>query len=291
MQRRHTAPLGTRTTNSKDTMMKAIGTVALLAFQAMQASAFSGVSSFRSASVVRSSAAARVPLFASANDDASNDSLSRRDAAFKIATAAVATGAASLAYPHAANAEEEGGGRLIEFTVNNLDGEDGQTGSFVVRTRPDWAPIGVERFEALAESSFFDGCRAFRVLPGFIVQFGINGDPAVQAKWRSQNLRDDPVKVTNSRGTLVFATAGPNTRTTQLFINLNDRNKFLDKQGFSPLGEVVSGMDVVERFYSGYGEGAPSGKGPNQGLIQKQGNSYLESAYPKLSYFSKVEFK
>lgn len=154
----------------------------------------------------------------------------------------------------------------------------------------DWAPIGEERFVTLAETNFFEGCRAFRVLPGFIVQFGINGDPAVQAKWRSSNLKDDPVKVSNSRGTVVFATAGPGTRTTQLFVNLGN-NAFLNKQGFSPLGEVVEGMDVVERFYSGYGEGAPSGKGPNQGLIQKQGNAYLESSYPKLSYFSKVVVK
>jgi len=133
--------------------------------------------------------------------------------------------------------------------------------------------------------------RIFRVLPGFVAQFGINGNPEVQAKWKAQNLKDDPVKVTNKRGTVVFATAGPNTRTTQLFINLNDRNSFLDKQGFSPLGEVVSGMDVVDQFYAGYGEGAPSGKGPNQGLIQAKGNAYLEPNYPKLSYFSSVSVK
>jgi cyclophilin family peptidyl-prolyl cis-trans isomerase len=105
--------------------------------------------------------------------------------------------AAILSLPVAANvanAEDGLGGKMIEFTVENLGGEEGKTGSFVVQTRPDWAPIGEERFTALAESKFFDGCRAFRVLPGFIVQFGINGDPAVQAKWRSQNLKDDPVK-------------------------------------------------------------------------------------------------
>lgn len=270
-------------------MMKVIGTVTLLAIQALQASAFSGVPSIRPASLA-SRSAAPTPLFAS-SDDADTNELSRRDAAFKIAaTAATVTGMASLS-PSNAYAEEEGGGKLIEFTVNNLDGEEGKTGSFVIKTRPEWAPIGAERFEALAESSFFDGCRAFRVLPGFIVQFGINGDPEVQSKWRSKSLRDDPVKVTNSRGTIVFATAGPGTRTTQLFINLADRNSFLDKQGFSPLGEIVSGMDVVEKFYSGYGEGAPSGKGPNQGLIQAKGNAYLEASFPKLSYFSKVVVK
>ncbi|KAL7515359.1 hypothetical protein ACHAXN_013318 [Cyclotella atomus] len=202
--------------------------------------------------------------------------ISRRDA---IQTS-VASAAAFVTSSLPANAEGEG--KLIEFTVANLDGEEGKTGTFVVKTHPEWAPIGAERFETLAAESFFDGCRVFRVLPGFVSQFGINGNPEVQAKWRSPSLRDDPVKVTNSRGTVVFATAGPNTRTTQLFINLNDRNSFLDKQG---------GMDVVERFYSGYGEGAPAGKGPNQGLIQAKGNEYLEASYPKLSYFSKVTVK
>jgi peptidyl-prolyl cis-trans isomerase A (cyclophilin A) len=104
-------------------------------------------------------------------------------------------------------------------------------------------------------------------------------------------MSDDPVRVSNTRGTVVFATSGKNTRTTQMFVNTGTRNSFLDNQGFSPVGEVISGMDVVDRFYSGYGEGAPSGKGPNQGLIQAKGNAYLETAYPKLSYFSSVNFK
>ncbi len=110
-------------------------------------------------------------------------------------------------------------------------------------------------------------------------------------RWRSSSIPDDPVKVSNSRGTVVFATAGPNTRTTQIFINTRDQgNGFLDRQGFSPFGEVIEGMDVVDRLYAGYGEGAPSGKGPNQGLIQSKGNSYLESQYPKLSFISKAAF-
>jgi peptidyl-prolyl cis-trans isomerase A (cyclophilin A) len=127
------------------------------------------------------------------------------------------------------------------------------------------------------------------VLPGFVAQFGINGNPDVQAQWRSSNIPDDPVKQTNSRGTVVFATAGPNTRTTQIFINTRQQgNTFLDQQGFSPIGQVIEGMDVVDRFYAGYGEGAPSGGGPNQGLTQMKGNAYLGTSFPKLSYISKA---
>jgi len=214
-------------------MMKLVGSITFLALQSMQlAYSFTAVPSIRTTlySQVHTS------LFAKENDeDVELGSLSRRDAAYQVAV----TTAAMAGMSTSALAEEVSGGRLIEFTVNNLDGEEGKTGTFVVQTRPDWAPIGAERFETLVDKAFFDGCRIFRVLPGFVAQFGINGDPEVQAKWRSQNLRDDPVKVTNKRGTVVFATAGPNTRTTQLFVNLNDRNSFLDRQGFSPLGEVV----------------------------------------------------
>jgi peptidyl-prolyl cis-trans isomerase A (cyclophilin A) len=111
------------------------------------------------------------------------------------------------------------------------------------------------------------------------------------SKWRSSSIPDDPVKVSNTRGTVVFATGGPNTRTTQIFVNTNKQgNAFLDRQGFSPFGEVIEGMDLVEKLYAGYGEGAPSGKGPNQGLIQSKGNEYLVSQYPKLSFISKATF-
>ena len=139
--------------------------------------------------------------------------------------------------------------------------------------------------QELVEEKFFDDTRLFRVLPGFVSQFGINGNPEVQSRWRSKSIPDDPVKVSNSRGTVVFATAGPNSRTTQIFFNTRpEGNSFLDKQGFSPFGQVVEGMDIVDQFYSGYGEGSPAGKGPNQGLIQAQGNAYLKQSYPKLSY-------
>jgi len=211
----------------------------------------------------------------------------RRDILVKL-TAATLSAPTLLSYPSKSLAEEEG--QLIKFEVANLDGVEGNVGEFVMRTKPSWSPNGVTQFEKLASNSFFDQCRIFRVIPGFISQFGINGDPSIQAKFR-KNIPDDPVKVTNSRGTVVFATSGPNTRTTQMFVNTSTKgNGFLDKQGFSPIGEVVTGMDVVDRFYSGYGEGAPGGKGPNQGLIQSKGNEYLIPGFPKLSYFSKVSF-
>jgi len=137
--------------------------------------------------------------------------------------------------------------------------------------------------QELTDQKFWDDCRFFRVLPGFVVQFGINGTPDVQKKWRGATMADDPVRVSNDRGTVVFATAGPNSRTTQLFINTRS-NAFLDKQGFSPIGRVIEGMDVVDRMYAGYGEGAPAGKGPNQGKIQLEGNKYLRESFPKLTY-------
>lgn len=230
------------------------------------------------------------PMYAASTDnDENQQEISRRDVMVQTTLAAAAAG---LSMASSANAAEEGAaGRLIELAVENLDGEAGKSGKIVIQLRPDWAPKGAARFEELTEKKFWDGCRIFRVLPGFVSQFGINGDPTTQSYWRSKNLQDDPVKVSNTRGTVVFATAGPNTRTTQIFINTGDRNSFLDRQGFSPFGEVVEGMDIVDRLYSGYGEGAPSGKGPNQGLIQLRGNEYLEDKFPKLSYFSTATFK
>jgi peptidyl-prolyl cis-trans isomerase A (cyclophilin A) len=153
-------------------------------------------------------------------------------------------------------------------------------GNFTIEVKPDWAPIGADRFKQLVDSGFFESAKFFRVLPGFIVQFGLAANPADNGKW-DKRLADDPVKTSNKRGTITYATAGPGTRTTQLFINFGDNN-FLDKQGFSPFGEVVEGMDVVEQLYSGYGEGYPQGKGPDQGSVRSKGNAYLEPQFPKL---------
>lgn len=154
-------------------------------------------------------------------------------------------------------------------------------GEFVVLVRREWAPRGADRFYNLVRNGFYDGVRFFRVLDGFVAQFGIHGDPRVFAAWREAAIRDDPVVASNVRGTLSFATSGADSRTTQVFINYGD-NSQLDAMGFAPFGEVVQGMGVVDRLYAGYGEGAPNGSGPNQGRIQAEGNAYLDEAFPEL---------
>lgn len=160
---------------------------------------------------------------------------------------------------------------------------DTSKGPFVIEVNRDWAPRGADRFYNLVKNGFFDNARFFRVIEGFMVQFGINGDPNIAAVWRDADIKDDPVKQSNARGTITFATAGPNTRTTQVFINFAD-NAPLDGQGFAPFGRVVSGMEVVDSLYGGYGEGAPNGNGPDQGRLQQQGNAYLEKDFPKLDF-------
>lgn len=158
-------------------------------------------------------------------------------------------------------------------------------GDFVVEVNSAWAPLGAERFRTLVEDGFYDGAKFFRVLPGFVVQFGLPADP--KSAPRVENIPDDPVTQSNTRGMITFATAGPNTRTSQVFINLGD-NERLDSMGFSPFGRVVEGMEVVESLYSGYGEGAPYGKGPDQGRIRAAGNAYLEANFPKLDGITKA---
>ena len=164
---------------------------------------------------------------------------------------------------------------------------DTSKGAFVLEVHRDWAPAGADRFYNLVKNGFYDNARFFRVISGFMVQFGINGDPKVSAVWREARIKDDPVQQSNSRGMITFATAGPNTRTTQVFINFAD-NGALDRMGFAPFGRVVSGMNVVDALYSGYGEGAPRGNGPDQQRVQTQGNAYLTNDFAKLDYIKKA---
>jgi len=160
---------------------------------------------------------------------------------------------------------------------------DTTKGKFTIEVTRALAPNGADRFYNLVRSGYFTDVAFFRVVPGFMCQFGIHGDPAVSAKWRDANIPDDPVKGSNTRGTITFATAGPNTRTTQLFINFGN-NVGLDGQGFSPFGSVTESMDVVDKIYSEYGDGAPYGRGPDQGRIQGEGNAYLKKDFPNLDY-------
>jgi cyclophilin family peptidyl-prolyl cis-trans isomerase len=153
-------------------------------------------------------------------------------------------------------------------------------GPIVVELHREWAPNGVDRFHQLVQSGYYDDVRFFRVVPGFVVQFGMHGDPAKNAEWVARPLPDDPVKQSNKRGTVTFAqTPMPDSRTTQLFINLAD-NSMLDEQRFAPIGTVVEGMSVVDALYSGYG-GAPSDQQPQ---IAAEGNAFLNRTYPKLDF-------
>ncbi len=150
-------------------------------------------------------------------------------------------------------------------------------GDFTIEVTKAWAPLGAARFHTLVQRKFYDNARFFRVISGFMVQFGLPADPAVGAVWANRNLKDDKVTQSNGRGMITYAMAGPNTRTTQVFINFAN-NASLNSQGFAPFGKVVEGMDVVDKLYSGYGES------PEQGTIQQQGNKYLEARFPKLDF-------
>lgn len=162
---------------------------------------------------------------------------------------------------------------------------DTTKGKFTIQVTRSLSPNGADRFYNLVKSGYFKDVAFFRVVPGFMCQFGISGDPAVSANWRGASIPDDAVKGSNTRGTITFAMAGPNTRTTQLFINFGN-NTFLDGQGFSPFGKVIDGMDVVDKINSQYGDGPPGGSGPDQGQIQMQGNSYLKKNFPGLDYIN-----
>lgn len=178
--------------------------------------------------------------------------------------------------------------KLTEKAPDTFKAEfDTTKGKFTVEVTRSLSPNGADRFYNLVKSGYFKDIAFFRVIKGFMCQFGIHGDPAISAKWRSANIQDDPVKGSNTRGTITFATAGPNTRSTQFFINFAD-NANLDGMGFSPFGKVSQGMDVVDKINNEYGEGAPRGRGPDQGRIQGQGNAYLKKDFPNLDYINSV---
>ena len=161
-------------------------------------------------------------------------------------------------------------------------------GNFTIMARRDWAPKGVDRFYHLVRLGFFDEVRFFRVLPGFMAQFGMHGDPKVNTAWEALRLEDDPVKAENKRGMVTFAkTMEPNSRSTQLFINTVD-NLNLDGDGFAPIGEVIDGIAVVDSLYADYGEGPPYGAGPDQGRMASQGNAYLAQSFPKLDFIRRA---
>ncbi|MCP3977832.1 MAG: peptidylprolyl isomerase [bacterium] len=156
-------------------------------------------------------------------------------------------------------------------------------GKFVVEIERAWAPVGADRFYNLALSGFYDETRFFRVVPGFAALFGMHGDPKISEVWNRAEIRDDPVRRPNERGTLTFAMAGPNTRTTQIFINLKD-NRQLDGMGFAPFGHVIRGWSVIENLCDEYGDRPPRGKGPHQHMIRVEGNAYLKREYPELDF-------
>ena len=149
------------------------------------------------------------------------------------------------------------------------------------------APLGADRFHQLVGLGFYDDVAFFRVVANFVVQVGLNGDPEVNRVWREARFPDDPVRASNDAGTVTFATSGPASRTTQFFINLKN-NARLDAMGFSPFGRVRD-LSVVSKLYAGYGEGAPSGQGPQQGRIQREGNAYLRAEFPKLDYIKQAK--
>ncbi|MEQ9073562.1 MAG: peptidylprolyl isomerase [Sandaracinaceae bacterium] len=153
---------------------------------------------------------------------------------------------------------------------------DTSAGPIAVEVHPEWAPLGAARFRELVEMGFYDDTRFFRVVPGFVAQFGLSGDPAVNAAWQSNRIADDPVVASNTRGRVTFATAGPGTRTTQLFLNYGD-NAGLDPMGFAPFGEVIEGMENADAIEAEYGEM------PQQPRIQSEGNAYLDAEFPNLT--------
>jgi cyclophilin family peptidyl-prolyl cis-trans isomerase len=202
-----------------------------------------------------------------------------------VAALSAAVAAAGAAAPPVSNPKLMNPAELNETAPESYQAKFVTSrGDFVIEVTRAWAPHGADRFYNLVKNGYYDDCRFFRVVYGFMVQFGINGDPALNGVWRDARIPDDLGQQSNKRGFVTFATAGPNTRTTQVFVNYVDRNTNLDDKGFVPFGQVTEGMAVVDKLFSGYGESAPQGHGPDQNRIQKEGNAYLARYFPKLDY-------
>ncbi len=161
-------------------------------------------------------------------------------------------------------------------------------GDVVLRVKREWAPIGVDRFYTLVTNDFYNDQRIYRVIDGWVAQWGFHADGLVNSAWMDETILDDPPVISNSRGTMAFAKAGPNSRTTAVFISYADHPE-LDSQGFAPFAVVESGMEVVDAFYSGYGEGPPQGDGPYQRAALAKGNQYLDEEFPLLTRIESME--
>ena len=188
--------------------------------------------------------------------------------------------------PEPAAAAEQPASRVeapSEYTVEL----DTTRGAIVIDVRREWAPNGADRFYELVQSGYYTDVAFFRVIGSFMAQAGISGDPLVNVQWRGKPIEDDPVKASNTRGMVTFAAAGPDSRTTQFFINFAN-NARLDTMGFAPFGKVQD-MAPVDALYDGYGEGAPRGRGPSQARIQSEGNAYLRESFPKLDYIKSAK--
>ena len=169
---------------------------------------------------------------------------------------------------------------------------DTSKGPVAIEVHRDWAPRGADHFYNLVQTEFYNNARFFRVVRNFVVQFGIAARPETQRLWENIQLPDDPVTQHNVRGTITFANRGPNTRSTQVFINLRDNRQSLDKTGFAPFGKVTEGMDVVDSFYNSYGDlPQQGGNGPDPGQIQARGNEYLEMRFPRLDYIKTAKIQ
>ena len=213
-------------------------------------------------------------VFAAACEKAPAPDAKAPDAAAPVAPAGPPSEA--LLHPDAAKLFAQG---PDSFTVHMVTSK----GAIDFKVHRDWSPKGADRLYYLFSNNYYDGIRFFRVIDGFMAQFGMAGDSAVGHVWRDRPIKDDPVKHSNKRGTLTFADAGPDTRSTQLFFNFRD-NAQLDGAGFSPVGEVTNGMTSVDSLNHDYGEGAPGGRGPDQGRIMMEGNAYLIREFPRLDY-------